>query len=190
MAVIEKSPVLTVVVASLAFALVFCLAFKATSFTSPIVRAALVLLVLCGLIAAVALSFLQWLHWLKLRRKYQAVTTPGDWQEFNWIIVDGGSSFDVRVASNATGIFVAPSFRPEHTRFSSQLASLFSKLLYRPLFIPWSAVKMIRWQGDHMAIELVDCHATMSVSTKVFEDALLYLPTGAAVDESAYRDSL
>ena len=177
-------------VASVVFALVFCLAFKATSFTSPIVSFVLVLLVLFGLMAAVAVSFLQWVHWTKLRRKYAAVTTPDDWQEFNWIAFDGGSPFDVRVATNATGIFVAPSFRPDDTRLSSQLASLLGQVLYRPLFIPWSAVRMIRWQGDHMAIELVESNATMSVSTKLFEDAVQYLPSGAAVDENSYKDAL
>jgi uncharacterized membrane protein YjgN (DUF898 family) len=190
MVAVEKSPLLTVIVASVVFALVFSLVFRAASFNSPIVPVLVVLLVFVGLMLAAALSFMQWLHWQRMRRKYQAVTSPGDWQEFNWIVFDGGSSFDVRVASNVTGIHIAPSFRPDDTRLSSQLASFLRRLLYQPLFIPWAAVTMIRWQGDHMAIELVDSNVIMSLSTKVFEDGLLYLPPGGAVDESTYKDSL
>jgi hypothetical protein len=43
---------------------------------------------------------------------------------------------------------------------------------------------------NHMAMELVDSNAIVSVSTKVFEHALLHLHPGAAMDESTYKDSL
>jgi hypothetical protein len=158
--------------------------FHANQLT-PILCIAIPILLLAYVISVSA----TWLFWVRLRAKYDLLKEPISiqWLDLNWICEPSRmtllSPIHICLASDSAGIYLA---RPFSSYPDNLLVCWLRKLFYKPIRIPWSSIKTVRWQKDHMLLELTDTTLQMSLSEKVFEDARKYKPHDQVIDVRRY----